>query len=157
MGESDMSRKNPREPRHIAGVFLPTDYGRRLLPRVTGLLAAASALKEEMAASGMSEDAIQNGERMAEFLGNSPAGQTLIDGGRVLSDVQLRDSSGTQLEFTTIAFVDIEELKSVAVKLGCALEDEARTWVPPRAPQFIVSATLIRRATVPLMMRVRHT
>jgi hypothetical protein len=141
MGDADM-QENPDRPQQIVGVFRATAYGREVLPRVAGLLSAAADLKAEMAASGLSEEAIQSGEDVERFLDSSPAGQALIEAGRTLVDVELRSPDGATLPFITIGFVDMEELRAVARKVGLHSTADNLESLPSDAPQFLVSATL---------------
>jgi hypothetical protein len=139
IGETDFEESGRRPPQY-AGAFRPTDYGRALFPRLTGMLSAASGLKDHLQARGLSEDEMSSGQ-VAQLLDTTPEGQKVLDIGRTLSEVELRDPEGRVLEFKQIAFIDLAELAALSLKLGC---NESIEWeeLPPDAPHFIVSVTL---------------
>jgi hypothetical protein len=62
-----------RRPPQYAGVFRPTDYGRAVFPRLSGILTAASGLKDQLEARGLSEDDIA-GNEVADLLDTTPEG-----------------------------------------------------------------------------------
>ena len=138
MGDAQL-RKNPANPRQVFGPFRPTEYGRTLLPQLTGILAAGAALKEEMEARGMSEDSLASAEEVGQFLDQSPAGQRVMDVGRIISDMELRDHTGAQVPFQSIGFLDLASLAQLAI--------HPAPNVRPPAPAFqvMVSATLSPR------------
>ena len=143
MGQADL-QKNPQVPRQLVGVFRPTAYGRRLLPRLTGLLAAAAELKAEMTKRGLSEESLPEGAA-EELIESTPAGQSLVDVGRVLSEVELRNAAGVTLTFQSIGFTDLGQLRSMARKLGCAKAAADLEYSPLEPSQVLVSATLAPR------------
>ena len=65
----------------------------------------------------------------------------MLDIGKALSEVELRDPEGRVREFKQIAFIDLAELAALSRKLGCNADMEWET-LPPEAPQYIVSVTL---------------
>lgn len=139
IGETDFEEDGCRPP-HYAGVFRPTEYGRTVFPRLTGILTAASGLKDELEARGLSDDEMSP-EQVANLLDNTRDGPKVLDIGKALSEVELRDPEGRLLEFKQIAFIDLAELAALSRKLGCNGDME---WegLPPEAPQYIVSVTL---------------
>ena len=140
IGETDFAHKNPvPNPRQRAGIFHPTSYGERLLPRLSGILSACSGLKDDIEARGLDPDAMDT-DGIVDVLETTDAGRKVIDVGRALSEVEIRDRTGRQLQFKQIAFMDMEELRTLSRRLssGHALPDV----LPPDAPRFIVSATL---------------
>jgi hypothetical protein len=143
IGEADFER-NPSIPRHMVGVFQPTAYGTRLLPRLTGLLAAAAELKDEMRSRGMSEEAMVSAAS-PELLESTKGGQGILEVSRALSEVELRDPAGAVLKFKSIAFVDLAELKAVARRVGLQATAANLESLPPIAPQVLVSVTLVPR------------
>jgi hypothetical protein len=62
--------------------------------------------------------------------------------------MELRDPNGRPLEFASIAFMDLEELDALTQRLNCRSDDFDAACRDPRAPRFIVSATL--REQVPI-------
>jgi len=139
IGETDFDEGGRRPPQY-AGVFRPTDYGRAIFPRLTGILTAASGLKDELEARGLSEDEMSS-EQVVNLLESTRDGNKVLDIGRALSEVELRDPEGRVLEFRQIAFIDLAELAALSRKLGCN-EDMAWETLPPEAPHYIVSVTL---------------
>jgi hypothetical protein len=140
MGETDFEQ-NGGHPGQRAGVFRPTAYGRKVLPLVSGLLTAAADLKHELETRGMSEDDMSS-EDVEDIFKITTAGQKVIDIGRNLADVQLRDASGTVLAFSSIAFIDVGELAHLMDRLGCCSEEQRDAVDDEHAPEFIVSATI---------------
>ena len=144
IGTTDFEEGGCRPPQY-AGEFRPTDYGRAVFPRLTGILTAASGLKDELEARGLSGDEMSP-EQVANLLDNTRAGNKVLDIGKALSEVELRDPEGRTLEFKQIAFIDLSELAALSRKLGCNADMEWET-LPPEAPKFIVSVTLRKRRT----------
>lgn len=141
IGEAKM-QVNPAQPRQIVGEFRPTAYGRELLPRLTGVLSAAAALKDEMATRGISEESVTDPVTGPDLIESMPGGRKMVDIGRTLSEVQLRDPSGIALEFKSIAFLDLGELDSLARKLGTMRPFATSEGGPHQRARVLVSATL---------------
>ena len=139
IGESDLEEASDN-PRQRGGVFRPTAYGLEIFPRLTGILSAGYALKTHLEANGLSPDEMERGE-IDELLDTTPAGQKIIDIGRMLSEVEMRAPDGSRLEFASIAFSDPSELRRILreMKLGAA---DDLTDLPADAPSYFVSATL---------------
>jgi len=138
IGDTDFEDSGRRPPQYV-GVFRPTEYGRAVFPRLTGILTAASGLKDELEARGVSEDQMSP-EHVANLLDSTPDGNKVLDIGKALSEVELRDPEGRPLEFKQIAFIDLTELAALSRKLGCNADMEWET-LPPEAPQYVVSVT----------------
>lgn len=141
IGEAKM-QKNPAAPRQLVGEFRPTAYGRELLPRLTGVLSAAAALKDDMAARGITEESVTDPATGPDLIESMPGGRKMVDIGRTLSEVRLRDPSGVELEFKTIAFLDLGELESLARKLGTKGPFAKGEGGPHQRARLLVSATL---------------
>ena len=144
IGETEFEEERPA-PRlgngcHMAGVFHPNDYGRRLLPRLCGFLTAGFDLKQELILRGLSSEDPPPGV-VEELFETTEAGAHIIDIGRVLSEVEVRDPVGVTLKVSTMAFIDPAELAALSQRLGdnetVDLED-----VPPEAVEFLISVTL---------------
>jgi hypothetical protein len=157
IGESDLEEASDN-PRQRGGVFWPTAHGLRLLPRLTGMLTAAHALKVHLDANGLSPDVMEEGD-IEELFDTTPAGQKVLDIGRMLSDVELRAPDGNRLEFASIAFSDPMEIQRLARTLRFDGADDLPD-LPADAPRYIVSVTLRRHAPCPAREaqagRVRH-
>lgn len=136
-------RKRPASPRQVFGPFKPTPYGRTLLPALTGLLSAAAALQREMSARGMSIDALPGAEQVEQFLDSSPAGQAVLDVGRIISDIEIRDASGGTVGFETIGFLDMATLSQFGNHPNAATRRSASL----QSSHVMVSATLAPRQT----------
>ena len=139
IGDTDFEEGGCRPPQY-AGAFRPTEYGRAVLPRLSGILTAAAGLTEELEARGLSDDEMSP-EQVVDLLDNTRDGNKVLDIGKALSEVELRDPEGRVREFKQIAFIDLTELATLSRKLGCNADMEWET-LPPEAPQFIVSVTL---------------
>ena len=144
IGETDFEqeRRPPElgEGCHMAGVFHPNAYGRRLLPRLCGMMTAGLDLKDELVRRGLpSED--PPAEIIEQLFETTAAGAHIIDIGRVLSEVELRDPAGVTQKVASMAFIDLAELASISRRLG-ENEDVAFENVPPEAAEFLVSVTL---------------
>lgn len=139
LGESDLEQSSSN-PRQRGGVFWPTPYGVQLFPRLSGMLTAAHALEAHLDANGLSADALETSDIEVLFE-TTPAGQKVIDIGRMLSDVEIRAPDGRRLEIASIAFSDLMEIQRLTrdMQLDCA---ERIADVPPDAPRYIVSTTL---------------
>ena len=107
IGESDLEESS-QHPRQRGGVFRPTAYGLEIFPRLTGILSAGYALKTHLDSNGLSPDDMEP-EEIEELLDTTPAGEKIIDIGRMLSDVEMRAPDGRRLEFASIAFSDLAE------------------------------------------------
>jgi hypothetical protein len=110
------------------------------MPQLSGIMTAGADLKDELTARGVSEDEMDRDD-VIDLLETSDPGRRVMDIGRTLSEVELRDPSGAQLEFASIAFVDMHELSKLSRRLGCEPDVDLEA-LPPDAPEFIVSATL---------------
>jgi hypothetical protein len=139
IGESDLEEASGN-PGQRGGVFRPTAYGLEVFPRLSGILSAGNALKNHLDANGLDPEALKPDE-IDELLDNTPAGRQIIDVGRMLSDVEMRAPDGRRLEFKSIAFSDLLELKRLARELQSDAAD-ALSDLPPDAPRYLVSATL---------------
>ena len=139
IGESDLEESS-QHPRQRGGVFRPTAYGLEIFPRLTGILSAGHALKTHLEANGLSADEMRDAE-IDDFLDATPAGKKLIDIGRTLADVEMRAPDGERLEFASIAFSDLMELKRLVRELDADSAEELAD-LPPDAPRYVVSATL---------------
>lgn len=141
MGESDLATKSGKR-RQRAGSFQPTAYGRTLLPRVTCVLSVGLALKAELHAIKATPKHLRD-EKIDQVFGHSEAGRAMIDVGRVLSEVELRDSYGRRVEFESMAFSNLNEIRELAETLGTRSSPALKN-LPANAPEFIVSVTLRR-------------
>ena len=125
---------------HLAGVFLPTAYGRRLLPRLCGIMTAGFEFKEELLRRGLpTED--PPAEIVEQLFETTAAGAHIIDIGRVLSEVELRDPGGVTLMVASMGFIELAELAALSRRLG-EKEDVDLDDLPSDAPEFLVSVTL---------------
>ena len=104
IGESDLEEPSGN-PGQRGGTFRPTAYGLEVFPRLSGILSAGHALKTHLDANGLDPDELERDE-IDELLENTPAGQQIIDIGRMLSDVEVQAPDGRRLEFASIAFSD---------------------------------------------------
>ena len=130
----------PGERRHLAGIFRPTAYGRRMLPRLCGIMTAGFALKEELVRRGVDpEDAPP--ELMEHLFETTAAGAHILDLGRALSEVCLRDPGGVKLKVASMGFMDLSELASLSRMLG-ENETVEVDQVQPEVAEFLVSVTL---------------
>lgn len=137
IGESKL--EDARSKRQRAGVFHPTAYGLDIFPRLTGILSAGHALETHLRESGLSLDHMERAE-VEHLFDTNPAGQKIIDIGRMLSEVEIQAPNGDRKEFEQIAFIDQLEWKRMA-KLLSDPEAEVEEW-PPGVPRYVVSVTL---------------
>ena len=143
MGKSDLCAASNRRGKR-AGAFEPTDYGRTLLPRVTCVLSATIALKSQLqSVQGVGRKKELSQDEFDKLLTETEAGRAMIDVGRVLSEVELRGPEGRRLEFASIAFSNLDELRRVSKALGPHIDQQLKD-LPPDAPEFVVSVTLGR-------------
>lgn len=128
------------ERRHLAGIFRPTAYGRRMLPQLCGIMTAGFAFKEELVRRGVDPDDASP-EMMEHLFETTAAGAQMIDLGRVLTEVCLRDPGGVRLKIASIGFMDLNELASLSRMLG---ENQTVDFedVPSEVAEFLVSVTL---------------
>ena len=138
IGESKLEDVTANRRRQRAGVFHATPYGMDLFPRLTGILSAGHAFEQYLEANGLSVDDMERAE-IEHLLDTTPAGQKIIDVGRMLSEVEIRTPNGTRQEFESIAFIDQLEWKRV----GRLLSDPAGELeeLPPGVPRYVVSTT----------------
>lgn len=146
MGETDFEdargSETPRgRPRfHMAGAFRPTEYGRRLLPRVCGILTAGADLKEELGRRGLDPDSAPP-EVVEQLFETTAAGAHIIDIGRVLSEIELRAPGGQTLAVASMGFMELAELAFLSQRLA-GDDDVAIRPLQPGTPEFLVSVTL---------------
>ena len=145
MGETDFEDEQHEhaastpEDLHLAGIFRPTEHGRTLLPRLCGIMTAAADMKDELTRRGLDADDVPP-EVLMDLFETTPYGAHIIDIGRVLSDVELRDPNGATLVFSSMGFMDLAELTSLCLRLG--INRVTPTELPTRAPEIVVSVTL---------------
>jgi hypothetical protein len=143
IGESKMKRE-PGRPRHLSGSFDPTPYGLELFPRLTGILTAGRELKSYLDANRMAPEEMSR-EEIEQVFETVPAGQKVIDIGRTLSEVEMRDPDGKRLEFVSIGFSDLLEFKALAREMDRRDKPEP-SELPPGVSRYVVSATLSKKA-----------
>lgn len=151
IGESDLE-EGSLHPRQRGGVFRATAYGLAIFPRLSGILSAGHALKTHLETQGLSPDHMDENE-IDELLDATPVGQRIIDIGRMLADVEVRGPDGRRLEFASIAFTDVLEVKRLARELAVDGANDLPD-LPPDAPRHIVSATF--REPMPATRRAGH-
>jgi hypothetical protein len=139
IGESNLEDVTDNRRRQRAGVFRATAYGMDIFPRLTGILSAGHAMVQHLEANGLSVDDMERAE-IERLLDTTPAGQKIIDVGRMLSEVEIRTPGGARQEFESIAFIDQLEWKRV----GQLLNDPAAELeeLPAGMPRYVVSTTL---------------
>ena len=146
IGETDFEEERDetaphRGPRHhLAGVFRPTPYGRRMLPRLCGIMTAGFALKEELIRRGFDPEDTPP-EMMENLFETTAAGAHILDLGRALSEVCVRDPSGVRLMVASMGFMDLAELASLSRMLGQSTTVDL-DQVPSEVAEFLVSVTL---------------
>jgi len=139
IGESNL--EDATSQRQRAGVFRPTAYGLDIFPRLTGILSAGHALETHLRENGLSLDTMERAE-VEHLLDTNPAGQKIIDLGRMLSEVEIHAPNGTRKEFKQIAFIDQLEWKRMGKLLSDPAADaEVEEW-PAGVPRYVVSVTL---------------
>lgn len=144
IGETDFE-EHGRHSRQFVGVFRPTLYGREIFPRLTGIMSAATALREELRERGLCAESMDGDDTM-DLLETTAAGRKVVDIGRALSEVELRHPDGRTLEFASIAFMDVEEIRVLGRRLNVAAAPEPDA-LPQGAPRFMVSVTLRSKTT----------
>ena len=142
IGESDLEERSGH-PGHRSGVFRPTAYGPEIFPRLTGILSAGHALKTHLDANGLSADDMDPRE-VEELLDTTPAGQKIIDVGRMLSDVEVRAPDGSLAEFASIGFIDTWEFERLGHELRGGEPLAEPHDPPPDASRYVASATFRR-------------
>jgi len=80
-------------------------------------------------------------EEADTFVKSRPYGRTMLDIGRVLSEVELRGPDGTRLEYLDMSFLDIEEFRKYGRILGVN-HDAMLAKLPPNTQVFSVSVRL---------------
>lgn len=138
--EREVAAPQHGERRHLAGVLRPTPYGRRLLPRLCGIMTAGFELKEEFLRRGIDPDEAPP-EVVEHLFESTAAGVHILDLGRALSEVCLRDPGGVRLKVASMGFIDLAELASLSRKLG-QNENVDFDGVPAGVAEVLVSVTL---------------
>ena len=149
IGESDFEDRCTT-PRQHAGAFRPTAYGLEIFPRLTGILSAGRALLAQLDADERSPDTMDAHEIEESFETRS-AGRKVVDIGRALSDVEMRAPDGTKLEFESIGFTDLLELRMLVNELDPESNEPADD-LPPDVPRYFVSATLREGSDAELLL-----
>lgn len=137
IGETNFEQTHGRQK---FGVFRPTAYGLEIFPRLSGILSAASRLKDEMAERGLTgEDGIDDPGGVLE---STEGGRAVIEVGKTLSEVELHDPGGKRLEFRSIAFSDLAELRRLCRKMSLRKDLPGDNDIPEGGPRYVVSVTL---------------
>jgi len=139
IGDSELEEPSDA-PGQRAGMFHPTPYGLEIFPQLSGILSVGHALKMHLDANGLDAEEMDK-DQVIEILDKTPAGQKLIDLGRMLSEVEMHGPDGKPLPFKSIAFSDLLELKRLARELNTGLEENLPD-TEVIGPRYIVSATL---------------
>jgi len=139
IGETDLDYAGPGATQRLA-FFHPTDRGRRELPRITGLMRAAFALKVAMERQGLDPDDMP-ADAVVDLLDRTMEGRRVVEVVKALDALELRDERGARLTFTAIAVSDLDELRDLCRDL------RTRSVVPdtadvPESHRFLISATL---------------
>ena len=138
IGDSELDETSDN-PGQRAGMFHPTPYGLEIFPRLSGILSVGHALKMQLDANGLSAEEMDR-HQVIDLLENTPAGEKLLDLGRMLSEVEMRGPDGKRLAFKSIGFSDLLELKRLARELDTGLADNLAE-MDVDGPRYIVSAT----------------
>ena len=142
LGKSDLSFPSGN-PAQRGGILHPTPYGLTLLPRLTRTLSIGYEFKSHIESMWRTADDL-SGHEIEELLTTSDAGRAMIEMGRLLSNVGLRAPNGQPLEFKSIAFSDVDEIRRIGKATNTGVDDALEN-LPPDAPRFMVSATLRSR------------
>lgn len=142
IGETEFTH-DPRNPRHRAGVFIPSAYGRELFPRLTGVLTAQLDLDTELRSRGLEPEKMDPND-IREFFDTTEPGRKFLDVGRALSEVEIRDPRGKPLAFERLAFLDPAELKGLMARAGTN-DSAAQEALDADDRQVIVSVTFRKR------------
>ncbi|HEY8175943.1 MAG TPA: hypothetical protein VIF32_09640 [Gemmatimonadaceae bacterium] len=139
IGETDFEQSGVG-PRQRFGMLRPSEYGLEVLPRLTGFLTAASALKQAIEQRGVDPEDM-SADAVIEVLEHSTEGQRMIEVVKALDALELRDSTGARVQFTSIAVSDLRELKrlSAELRVDVALPEDDAT------PVYAISATFGER------------
>lgn len=86
-------------------------------------------------------------EAIEELLDTTAPGRKVVDIGRNLSEVQLRNPAGAVIEFASITFLDLSELERLSDRLECGSDAARKAFRAEGAPEFIVSATMYHRCS----------
>jgi hypothetical protein len=140
IGDSELEEPSDT-PGQRAGMFHPTPYGLEIFPQLSGILSVGHALKMHLDANGLDAEEMDK-DQVIELLDKTPAGQKLIDLGRMLTEVEMHGPDGKPLAFRSIAFSDLLELKRLARELDTGLEENLAEAELNGGPRYIVSATL---------------
>ena len=104
------------------------------------MLTAGFDLKEELLRRGLPTDDPPP-DVVEQLFETTEAGAHIIDIGRVLSEVELRDPGGVTLTVASMAFIELAELASLSRRLGTN-EKVDFEGAPSSAAEFLVSVTL---------------
>jgi hypothetical protein len=137
MGDASM-QKSPTNRWQRAGIFKPNAYGLELLPRLTCLLTASYELKQALVERGLPPDDLRQPEAL-ELIETTSGGRKMIDVGRVLSKIEVRDPDGHPVRIASIAFSDIRELQSLTRLMK--IDNQEILQVPAEESRYIVSFT----------------
>jgi hypothetical protein len=140
-------------PNQRLGKFQPTDYGLTVLPRLTGLLEAAFGLKREMERLGIDPEG--DADVISAALEEIPDGRRVVDVGRAISEMELRNDNGQVVVFTSLAISDVRQLIALAGEVTGSHEDPddvgdwryliSATFTPPREPDAATAAGWLHR------------
>jgi hypothetical protein len=135
IGETDFEQAGVG-PRQRFGMLRPSEHGLEVLPRLTGFLTAASALKQAIERRGLDPEDM-SADTVIEVLERSTEGQRMIEVVKALDALELCDSTGARVRFTSIAVSDLRELRRLSAELSVdvALPDD------PGLPVYAISAT----------------
>ena len=111
VGTTDFAHAGPA-PHQRLGQFQPTEYGLTVLPRITGLLEAAFGLKRALERDGIDPDG--DPDVISDALERLPEGQRVIDVGRAISELELRNEHGHVVTFASLAISDVKEMMALA-------------------------------------------
>lgn len=135
IGETDFEHEG--QARQRVGEFRPTPYGLDVFPRLN-VLATARAFARECGRRDLTDHARDPDDIDAVL--ETAAGQRMVDLGRALSELEIRDPTGVHVDVATIAFVDLLELEGGARNRAVNPRDRSARRTP-RGPRYLVSAT----------------
>lgn len=128
IGQTDFELRG-HAPKQRAGVFRPDPAGLALVPAIAGVHRALFEFERMAARRKLSED------EMIDAMGTTPEGMRVVECGKVISELQLRDDWGNVVAYETVALLDLTQFSK------WQLRNEARA-LAKKKHHYMISATM---------------
>lgn len=133
------------DKRRRAGSFQPTEFGLHVLPSITAMTPALLDFGELCKRGGIDPDNPSDAAAVAalDAYGDTPEGQRVIAAAKSISQLQVRDATGSLVAWDFLSITDLEWLITFAREHGAPAPNEILDSLPEHEPiKYMITLTL---------------